>query len=57
MLDRVPIVPISGVDVPFQVLNMDCIGTIEPPSAQGHRHCGTVCVLLTIVRVGQLCMR
>ena len=38
-LDRVPIVPITRVDVPFQVLNMDCIGTIEPPSAQGHRYC------------------
>ena len=39
MLDRVPIVPITRVDVPFQVLNMDCIGPIEPPSAQGHRYC------------------
>ena len=39
MLDRVPIVPITRVDVPFQVLNMDCIGPIGPPSAQGHRYC------------------
>ena len=39
MLDRVPIVPRTRVDVPFQVLNIDCIGPIEPPSAQGHRYC------------------
>jgi len=39
MLDRVPIVPITRVDVPFQVLNMDCIGHVEPPSAQGHQYC------------------
>ena len=39
MLDRVLTVPITCVDVPFQVLNMDCIGPIEPPSALGHRYC------------------
>jgi len=39
VLDRVPIAPITRVDVPFQVLNMDCIGPIEPPSPQGHRYC------------------
>jgi len=43
MLDRVPIAPTTRVDVPFQVLNMDCIGPIEPPSAQGHRYC--LCIL------------
>jgi len=36
MLDRVPIAMITRVDVPFQVLNLDCIGPIEPPSAQWH---------------------
>ena len=54
MLDRVPIVPITRVDVPFQVLNMDCIGPIEPRQLKG---IGTVCVLLIIVRDGQLCLR
>ena len=24
--------------MPFQVLNVDCIGSVEPPSAQGHRY-------------------
>ena len=38
-LDRVPITPITRVDVPFQVLNMDCIGPIDPPSAKGHKYC------------------
>jgi len=38
-MDRVPITPITRVDVPFQVLNMDCIGLIDPPSAQGHKYC------------------
>ena len=42
MLNRVPIAPITRVDVPFQVLNMDCIGPIEPPSAQGHRCCSCI---------------
>jgi len=37
-LDRVPISPITRVDVPFQVLNMDCIGPIDPLSAQGHKY-------------------
>ena len=36
-LDRVPITPITRVDVPFQVLNMDCIRPIDRPSAQGHK--------------------
>ena len=38
-IDRVPIAPITRVEVPFQVINMDCIGPIDPPSAQGHRYC------------------
>ena len=32
-LDRVPITPITRADVPFQVMIMDCIGPIDPPSA------------------------
>ena len=38
-LDRVPITPITRDDVPFQTLNMDCIGPLDPPSAQGHKYC------------------
>ena len=37
--DRVPITPVTRCDVPFQVLNMDCIGPIDPPSSLGHRYC------------------
>jgi len=37
--DRVPITPITCAEIPFQVLNMDCIGPIDPPSSQGHRYC------------------
>ena len=41
-LDRVPIAPITRAEVPFQVLNMDCIGPIDPPSAQDHCYCLSV---------------
>ena len=41
--DRVPITPITHADVPFQVMKMDCIGPLDPPSAQGHRYC--LCVV------------
>jgi len=41
--DRVPMTPVTGCDVPFQVLNMDCIGPIEPPAFQGRRYC--LCVV------------
>jgi len=37
--DRVPITPITRADVPFQVMNMNCIGPLDPPSAQGHKYC------------------
>jgi len=42
-MDRVPITPVIRVDVPFQVMNMDCIGPLDPPSAQGHKYC--LCVV------------
>lgn len=41
--DRVPIAPIARPDTPFQVVNMDCIGPIDPPSARGHRY--ALCVI------------
>jgi len=47
-LDRVPITPITRADVPFQMMNMDCIGPIEPPSAQGHQYC--LCVVDSCTR-------
>jgi len=41
--DRVLITPVTRCDVPFQVLNMDCIGPFDSPSSLGHRCC--LCVV------------
>jgi len=41
--DRVPITPVTRCDVPFQVLNIDCIDPLDPPSSLGHRYC--LCVV------------
>jgi len=46
--DRVPITPITRAEVPFQVLNMDYIGPIDPPSSQGHRYC--LCIVDSCTR-------
>ena len=46
--DRVPITPITRADVPFQVMNVDCIGPLDPPSAQGHKYC--LCVVDSCTR-------
>jgi len=46
--DRVLITPITRADVPFQVMNMDCIGPLDPPSAQGHKYC--LCVVDSCTR-------
>jgi len=38
--DRVPITPIPRAELPFQMMNMDCIGPIEPPGGpQKYRYC------------------
>ncbi|XP_064470179.1 uncharacterized protein LOC135384927 [Ornithodoros turicata] len=42
-LDRVPIVPLSRPEVPFQIVNIDCIGPLDPSSARGHRY--ALCVV------------
>jgi len=46
--DRVQITPITRADVPFQVMNIDCIGLLDPPSAQGHKYC--LCVVESCTR-------
>jgi len=46
--DRVPITPITKDQIPFQTLNMDCIGPLEPPSAQGHKYC--LCIVDSCTR-------
>ena len=46
--DRLPITPIARADLPFQVMNMDCIGPLDPPSAPGHKYC--LCVVDSCTR-------
>lgn len=36
--DRVPITPLTRPERPFQKVNVDIIGPIEPPSSRGHRY-------------------
>ncbi|XP_067145203.1 uncharacterized protein [Centruroides vittatus] len=38
ILDRTPITPLTRPSTPFQVVNIDMIGPIEPPSSRGHRY-------------------
>jgi len=46
--DHVPITPITRTELPFQVMNMDCIGPLDPPSAQGHKYC--LCIVDSCTR-------
>ncbi|GFV64000.1 retrovirus-related Pol polyprotein from transposon opus [Trichonephila clavipes] len=36
--DRSPITPVTRSELPFQVVNMDLIGPIDPPSSKGHKY-------------------
>ncbi|GBN28324.1 Pro-Pol polyprotein [Araneus ventricosus] len=36
--DRVPITPVARPELPFQVVNIDIIGPIDPTSAKSHRY-------------------
>ncbi|GFW80195.1 transposon Ty3-G Gag-Pol polyprotein [Trichonephila clavipes] len=36
--DRSPITPVTRPELPFQVVNMDLIGPIDPPSLKGHKY-------------------
>ncbi|GFV69370.1 retrovirus-related Pol polyprotein from transposon opus [Trichonephila clavipes] len=36
--DRSPITPVARSELPFQVVNMDLIGPIDPPSSKGHKY-------------------
>ena len=51
--DHVPIIPIIRAELPFQVMNMDCIGPLNHPL---HRDIDIVCVLRIAALGGQLCM-
>jgi len=46
--DRVSITPITKDQIPFQTLNMDCIGPLEPLSAHGHKCC--LCIVDGCIR-------
>ncbi|XP_064482824.1 uncharacterized protein LOC135395659 [Ornithodoros turicata] len=41
--DKAPITPIARPSVRFQVVNMDCIGPIDPPSSKEHKY--ALCVV------------
>ncbi|GFU63648.1 retrovirus-related Pol polyprotein from transposon opus [Trichonephila clavipes] len=36
--DRSRITPVARPELPFQVVNMDLIGPIDPPSSKGHKY-------------------
>ncbi|GFV38777.1 retrovirus-related Pol polyprotein from transposon opus [Trichonephila clavipes] len=36
--DRSPITPVARSELPFQVVNMNLIGPIDPPSSKGHKY-------------------
>ncbi|GFX87859.1 retrovirus-related Pol polyprotein from transposon opus [Trichonephila clavipes] len=36
--DRSPITPVARPELPFQVVNMDLIGPIDPPSSKEHKY-------------------
>ncbi|GFW40343.1 retrovirus-related Pol polyprotein from transposon opus [Trichonephila clavipes] len=37
-VDKIPITPVSRPELPFQVVNVDLIGPVDPVSSQGHKH-------------------
>ncbi|GBN66324.1 Gag-Pol polyprotein [Araneus ventricosus] len=41
--DTVPITPVARPELPFQVVSIDIIGPIDPPSAKGHKY--VLCLL------------
>ncbi|CAL1284651.1 unnamed protein product [Larinioides sclopetarius] len=36
--DRTPITPVVRPELPFQVVNIDSMGPIDPPSSKGHKY-------------------
>ncbi|GFY15981.1 retrovirus-related Pol polyprotein from transposon opus [Trichonephila clavipes] len=49
--DRSPITPVARPELPFQVVNMDLIGPIDPPSSKGHTY--TLCLVDQHTRWGE----
>ena len=46
--DGVPITPITKDQIPFQTLNINYNGPLEPPSVQGHKYC--LCIVDSCTR-------
>ncbi|XP_055932014.1 uncharacterized protein K02A2.6-like [Argiope bruennichi] len=38
MIDKIPITPVLLPELPFEIVNIDLIGPIEPPSARRHKY-------------------
>ncbi|GFY29022.1 retrovirus-related Pol polyprotein from transposon opus [Trichonephila clavipes] len=49
--DRSPITPVARSELPFQVVNMDLISPIDPPSSKGHTY--ILCLVDQHTRVGR----
>lgn len=45
--DRVPITPVTRPEKPFEVIYIDCIGPLDPPSARGHKYALSIVDLCT----------
>ncbi|GFW40737.1 retrovirus-related Pol polyprotein from transposon opus [Trichonephila clavipes] len=37
-VDKIPITPVSRPELPFQVVNVNLIGPVDPVSPQGHKY-------------------
>ncbi|GFS47629.1 hypothetical protein TNCV_1973251 [Trichonephila clavipes] len=37
-VDKIPITPVARPELPFQVVNVDLIGPVDPVSSQGHKY-------------------
>ncbi|GFY05478.1 retrovirus-related Pol polyprotein from transposon 17.6 [Trichonephila clavipes] len=37
-VDKIPITPVSRPELPFQVVNVDLNGPVDPASSQGHKN-------------------
>ncbi|GFV84780.1 protein NYNRIN [Trichonephila clavipes] len=38
LVDKIPITPVSRPELPFQVVNVDLVGAVDPVSSQGHKY-------------------
>ncbi|GFT49713.1 retrovirus-related Pol polyprotein from transposon opus [Nephila pilipes] len=48
--DKSPIIPVARLELPFQVVNLDLIGPIDPPSSKGHKY--ILCLVDQHTRLG-----